>query len=532
MDLAFARMDLAAAPHRPTERVSARAATTVAVIWTAVLTALVIGPMAGRGWVLTLDWVTGPHTTYADRVLAGSSLPAGPIFFATAAALQWIAGAAVGWLVPATWLVLAGWAGSRIVTAPVAARLAGATAIVWNPFVHERLYAGQMATLAGYAILVALTASVLHPAGPRPWLRWGGWWAASSAASIQFLVIGAIPVVLVPLLAAPAGHRLAALRRSAAAAAVALAVTAAWLLPALGEAPNGGDSSTAAVFATRADPRLGLLAGTLLQRGFWRAAPAAPGVDGGTLPNLLAGAVFVVAACGWWLGRRREPAAAAGLALVAAIGWVLAWGPAGPLGPLHRVAVDHLGGAAAFREAGKFLALVPLVYAFGLAHATTMIGRSRRTTATALVVALVPIGLTPALAWGVGGRLAAVRYPPSWQDAAAVVADAPAASVAVLPFDAYVDPGFTGGRVVTHPAPAFFGPPVVVSDDPAIAGLGGSERTRRIAAALAGPSPRAGLAALGIHQLVITRPDPTFDPARAGFVRTFHRGDLSVWRHP
>ncbi|MDY7100916.1 MAG: hypothetical protein S0880_06980 [Actinomycetota bacterium] len=525
-----------AAPASPVTGATTTHRTLVAVVWSAVLTGVVIGPMAGRGWVVTLDWVVGPHTTFADRIGSGASLPAGPAFFAVAAAVDAVAGAAVGWLVPALWLVVAGWAGSRLVPTSLAARLAGATAVVWNPFVHERLYAGHVATLAGYALLVALVAALAHPGGERPWLRWGGWWAAASACSVQFLVIGAAPVAAVVLVVGP-GSFGARLRRMAAAAAVATTCTLAWLLPALADAPDGGDASTANAFTTRADPRLGLLVGTLLQRGFWRASPGAPGVDGSTAANVVAAAVAVAAIVGWWRARRLERPVATALAVVAVVGWVVAWGTGGPFGWAHRFVVDAVPGGAALREPGKFLALLAIASAYGLAHAadglTGALGRRRpgRLVGAALVVtSLAPIALTPGLAWGVGGRLAAVRYPAEWERAAAVIEDAAPGGVVVVPFDAYLDPGFTGGRVVTHPAPAFFGPAVVVSDDPRVPGLAGSDDTRRIAEALAGPAPVNDLGGLGIDRVLTTAAG--YDPAAAGFVPESRAGRAPVWRAP
>ena len=123
------------------------------VAWVGALTAVVIGPMAAKGWVLALDWVTGPRLSLRDHIFAGSSLPAGPLFWAAASVLHGIGGAAVGWLVPAVSLFVAGIGGSRLGGPTRIGRMAAATAYLWNPFVHERLYAGQVALLAGYALL-------------------------------------------------------------------------------------------------------------------------------------------------------------------------------------------------------------------------------------------------------------------------------------------------------------------------------------------------------------------------------------------
>ena len=512
------------------------------------LAAIVIGPMAQRGWVLLLDWVTGPRAGYGERVVAGDSLPAGPVFFGFAAALQWVFGAAVGWLLPWTCLVLAGVGAARLVGRSLAAQLTAATAYLWNPFVHERLYSGQLAVLLGYAVLpyVAHAAATSLTRRSRGGLACGLAWACAGAASLHFLVLGAVVVIAFWIAHAVTSRRLA-IGWLLSTTTVAASITAVWLLPIIGDAPQAGDARTIQAFATRPDPVLGLAGGVAAQRGFWRPSPGEPSSTNGWWWSATVGALGGAALVGLAVrGRREGHAVVLAVAIFAGVGWLLGQGGDGLVGPLFRTLAD-VPGFRIMREAGKFIALVSMAWAIGLGSfaetlfsrtpfAPTAVSRSRRSgSCTRLPVmafgfAALPVLLSPGLASGVGGRLAAVRYPSEWTALRAAVDSRPGGRVVVLPWLAYFDPGFTNHRVVKHPARAFFGRRAEVSDDADVAGLAPSTRSVSIAAALTASDGRA-LAVLGIGWVI--GPD-TPRPAAvrgAGFQIVFRRGGLALYQN-
>ncbi|MEZ5233640.1 MAG: hypothetical protein R2749_13190 [Acidimicrobiales bacterium] len=538
----------------PTVRPAAVADRLAPWAWSAALVAVIIGPMAGRGWVLTLDWVVGPRSAFWPQVLDRGALPAGPLFFAGAALLHLVAGAAVGWAVPATALLVAGRSAWHCGATTTWGRAAATTVAVWNPFVQERLYAGQPAMLAGYAATLGMAAALAHrdpagaapqPAGAAPqWRAFGKaglWWAAGAACSVQFAVLGAIVLVAV---APPAGARArrAVAGHVALATAIAATVTAGWLLAAGGEPPASGGSEAAVAFATRPDPRWGLLGGTLLQRGFWRVSPGAPGVVPHWWVDIAALAVLALAVAGGVVRWRRHRAAAVRLLVALGAAWVLSWGPLGPLGAGYRWVVATVPGGGAFREAGKFLAIVAALTAVlvgpavdrlratvpaglrgsrgaagaGGLHRVTGVAAAGAAVAAGLAAVLLPVGAAPGLAWGVGGRLAAVRYPAAWHDADRVIATARPGSVLVLPGSGYTDPGFTGGRVVANPATAFFGPAVRPGTDPDVPGVAPPAAVAGIEGALASPDPRRGLTDLGVDWVLELDADRT--GARSGLI--------------
>lgn len=571
-----------------------------AVAWSALLASVVIGPMAGRGWVLLLDWVTGPRVPLAENITRGGSLPAGPVFFGLAAAVRAVAGPAVGWLVPWLALVTAGIGGARLgarISPAPAPVLVSATAAAWNPFLHERLYAGQLAMVLGAALLPHVLCPLIDLCRPDDRsdrapargsgrsgpgragagaLRLGLVWALTAAATIQGAVFGAVAVAVAAVGVAaglvPRPQRRQMLAALVKATVVAVLLTGAWLLPRLGSAPEAGDASTVRAFATRPDPRLGYAGGAALQRGFWRPSPGEPSSDRGWWWPVAGVSLGLVAVAGLVDAARRppddrprngprpggrRPDRRAGPNRVPAViaagsgvtGWVLGMGPTGPTGALVRSLLE-LPGSGVMREAGKFLVLLVPTWCVGLAAAADALtrtvarasarvvalrpGRPGRPTArltparvagmvagmvAVVALAAAPVLLTPGLAGGVGGRLAAVRYPVAWEEFRAVIAAAPSTpgSVVVEPFAAYGDPGFTGGRIVRSPARAFFGRVALLSDDPVVAGLVPSPRTRAVAAALAAPDAGPRLARLGIGWVI--RPPVSADGVAPGAPR-------------
>jgi hypothetical protein len=203
---------------------------------------------------------------------------------------------------------------------------------------------------------------------------------------------------------------------------------------------------------------------------------------------------------------------------------------------LGRLAATVPGGGLV-RDGSRLLGLtVPLVVVLVAVAVDTVLERLPDEAGRVLVggvLALVPVTLMPDATWGVGGRLAAVAYPASYDDARTAVTSAPPGDVVSLPFVSYRAPGWNnGGRRVLDPLGRYLDRPVVVNDELVVSGtriVGEDPRAARVAEALAAGSPaeRAdALRAAGVSVLVLEEIEGYPVPAVSG--TTTLDGDLTV----
>jgi hypothetical protein len=534
-------------------------ATAVVTAWTVALVGVIVWPMASRGWMLLLDWTPGPRTEPFGALLDRSALPSGPLMYLLTGTVQTALGAAVGWLPFALALVALGLGASRLVTIvddgrgrgpllgpATLARLAAATAAVWNPFVYDRLYAGHLNVLLGCALLpylvhAAVAARSRLRAGWSAAVPTAAWWWAATAVTLHLFWVGLVLVCATT--ATHARHQpRAALRWGGTVVVVTVLGTLLWLAVTSGTVPVAGNADTRETFAPRADPHLGLTLTLAAQGGFWRTTPGHPGPPG-IVWTVSTGALWAVAAVG--AARARHSGAGptvAVLGIAAGAGLLAAHGTAGPLGPVFGAALDHLPGFGVMREPGKFLALVSLAVAVcfgqGVGLLAERAGRQGRWIAAALLA--VPLLGSAPLALGLDGRLTPSRFPASWTAARDAV-DAGDGPALLLPVGTYVDPGFTGGRIVAEPAAGWFGDQLVVADDPGVPGLSASDPLGAAAIELIGTAPRERLARAlhdaGFRQVVAvteagvsTVRDPVTGTDPVGFEAVLDDGSVVVWR--
>jgi hypothetical protein len=128
----------------------------------------------------------------------------------------------------------------------------------------------------------------------------------------------------------------------------------------------------------------------------------------------------------------------------------------------------------------------------------------------AAVAACLPLLVLPALAWGLGGRIATSTYPADWYAAAGQLDPAPARTL-FLPWHGYQPFPFTDGRTVATPAPAFF-PGSMLSSSAVEVGPLRSDSTSRQQAAMdelvaagGGPDFAGALSQLGVTRVALSR---------------------------
>jgi hypothetical protein len=441
------------------------------------LTIVVVAPLVRSGTLLLLDYGTypvGPHPQLDSSIWGFppglvTRAPVDIVLFAVFRGLDW------GWLrlLPFVLLAPLGWLGFRRLLGPNVVAVAAATTLfVINPWTDDRMSAGQVYLIVGYALL-PLLASMLLARSANPLTHavlTGLLIALLIALAPHFIFVTGLLVVvaLVVNLARRDWRRVTAI---GGALVTVVAVSVYWLIPALVYHPEALPVTNAdlAVFQTSSDPHFGLGLNVLGLYGFWRPGePLAKDAVSGW-PYLLL-AMLIVAGLGAWFARKHlhDRAKIAVLGVTAILAYFLALGDQGPTGGLFVQLYDHLPGFAIMREPEKFSALLALAYAtfFGLG-ASWIFTIARRGIARGLVVVLallIPCAYGFTTFWGFDGYATPSSYPASWAQANALMGGGDQPALA-LPWHLYLDFPWTQGRTVVNPMASYFTRPVISGDN-------------------------------------------------------------------
>jgi hypothetical protein len=447
-------------------------------LWFSVVAIAITAPLLGKGYLLLLDWPSGPELPRVPLLPLPSSgdLGSGTPFLAVLALLRSIHPYLPDKVLLVAPVVLGGVGMFRLVRSRFgvgsAAAAYGATLYVFNPFVADRYLAGHLFFLLAFALLPWALGPVLDllDEPSRGTSIYVGLWLLGLAA-LDVHVAGFY--VLLAVVAGVASRS----RRGAIEAAIGLGVGAAlcayWVLPSLFVAPGGGiGTADLAAYATR-PPGMGVLPTLAGLYGFWRDEFAGPAERIPTLYLLLVpilalsltGAIRVLAS-----ERRRR----AGVVLIAGavLGLLLAGGTSfPPTAGAFRWLFDNVTFFPIYREPQKFLALLVLAYAtfgaVGLEAVVTRDGRTARARswgASALAIC-VAIAYAYTLLWGFWGQVHLSRYPSDWARAEQIMEAEGPGRVLVLPWHLYAVLSFSDGRIVANPARSFFSREVIAGDN-------------------------------------------------------------------
>jgi hypothetical protein len=136
----------------------------------------------------------------------------------------------------------------------------------------------------------------------------------------------------------------------------------------------------------------------------------------------------------------------------------------------------------------------------------------------------------PDLAWGVGGKVTSVRYPPGWAAAAALI-NADPRPVAVLPPNGMRHYPWAGEAPILDPLPRWVSAEVLTTGDLVIGGQtvpGEGERARRVERMVLSGASAAELAAAGVGWVVVDGGGA--DAPRLALPVAHADGDLVVYR--
>lgn len=485
-------------------------------------------PLLPPGYLLLRDAVSTPRSYLTDAALGLSEAAprALPQDFAIALASHVLDGGVVVKVLLVAGLWAAGWGAARLAStvlpdAGVAGQCVAVTVAVWNPYVAERLLQGHWSLLVGYGCLPWVAAAVVRLRdGSGRWWPLPFWIALAGLTPTGLLLAAAVAVVSV--CAPGAGRRRVAVLGVAVGAAVVSALP--WLVAA---AVSGSLSVSPAAglpaFAARAEPGLGTLGSLAGLGGIWN-ADAVPSSRTTPFAAVATAVLLAVVLAGVWVVRRR-PAARPLLILAASAVLFPAVMATGPGLTVLDHTVRALPGLAVLRDGQKWVALALPGYAVAGAGTVLAVRRMSPAALGAVCCAALVAGL-PDLAFGVGGQMRAVQYPPGWAAAAAVI-NADPRPVAVLPPDSMRQFAWAGEAPVLDPLPRWVRAEVLSTGDLVISGTtvpGEGVRARAVQDLVMRGAPVSELAAAGVGWVVVEA-----DSAALDLPVAYRGDDLAVY---
>ena len=394
----------------------------VAPAYALALSLVVTAPLLAPGYLLLRDAVSTPRSYLSDAALGLSEAAprALPQDFAVALASHVVDGGVVVKALLVVGLWLAGWGAARLAAtvlpeAGVAGQFVAVTIAIWNPYVAERLLQGHWSLLVGYGCLpwVATTMLRLRTSDASPWAGVCAlvFWIALAGLTPTGLMLAA--TVAVACVFAPGSGRP---RWWCAGVGLGAAVLAAlpWLVAAaVAGSLSSSQAAGVAAFAARAEPGLGTLGSLASLGGIWN-AEAVP-ASRTTLFAVVAAVVLLgVVAVGLPVVLRRTRRGAAADPRGGRGGGARRDGhrtrnggrggddpdTARPRRGARRAEVGGAGGARLLASPAR--------------PPSSRCGTGCPAAATALVCCAALVATLPDLAWGVGGKVVAVHYPPGW----------------------------------------------------------------------------------------------------------------------
>jgi hypothetical protein len=153
--------------------------------------------------------------------------------------------------------------------------------------------------------------------------------------------------------------------------------------------------------------------------------------------------------------------------------------------------------------------------------------------ATALVCCAALMATLPDLAWGVGGKVVPVRYPPAWPAVSALIDNDPR-PVAVLPVDSMRRFRWAGDAPVLDPLPRWVRADVLTTGDLTIGGRtvpGEGDRARDAQRLLLAGAGEDRLAKAGVGWVVVESDWATgYSPPKLALPVAYHDRDLTLYR--
>ena len=373
----------------------------------------------------------------------------------------------------------------RLAQGATGARLYTIGLVTVNPWICDRLSAGQVGVIGGYAALpVALFLTLRFIDAPSRRLL--------ILTAITYTVVGAFDVhllyLLPPIVAIgliwrcatdkDVSHTYHRLVWCGALGVVVLLLALYWLIPALffGSPISQFTRTDLLNYATRTDPKFGVVFSTAALYGFWREIVATRiALTSWWILAIIVWTLTLIGFTHLWRERKSRWIAGAAattwlFALVISMGISFA-----ATRPLWLFLFEHVPGFAGLREPQKASAFLVIVYAYlGAIGVETILKkwpswRINNWVHPAVVVAAlvcVPLLAGAGEFRGLSGLLHTSEYPKSWYEAATYLQanNRDDGAVLFLPWHLYMPFPFTHNQTIANPAPVFF-PGRVISGD-------------------------------------------------------------------
>ncbi len=342
-----------------------------------------------------------------------------------------------------------------------------------NPFVAERLLAGQWLVLAGYAfapyVLTALQRVVVK-GDRKSWLQLAFLYALSPILSLHWWYM-ITPVIVITLLAhiKPWQHKHLSRKtaiKSLQYAAAFLLLHNYWLLSLASKQGEKVQQSDFSAFTTLGDPVYGVLLNVITLYGFWNDRVFLP--KDFFEPWLLIGVVFAaltVLGATAVLQRTPRKRSLVGTVLVAAIvpTIIVAIGyGSGVTRPIIDV-LQYLPGFTGMRDTAKYVGLLALITAVFAPLGIRTIANWEPKLGSSLPILMIAVIIVSmnGMAWGVRSQLTGADYPSGWYSVNNQLTEAPEGSRAlVLPWQGYLDVTFANNQYIANPSRVFFDIPI------------------------------------------------------------------------
>ncbi len=431
------------------------------------------------GYILLLDWVPGSYSTFPYQTFNNFfQSPSNLILFSLST-------------------LFSGWIIQKIILISLCFSLffvplyffpwkqykyaAYFTAIFFaiNPFVYERLLAGQWRVLAGYVCLFPLfyylfqfsrDNSLRSALGVFTTLLFTGIW------SIHFLAIGIVVTALylaMHFMCQFSTRRntnlYQGLKNICLGSLLFLLVSLYWIIPLCIYGSNqleGFGSEDYSAFSTVRDPNIGTVLNVLTLRGFW-ATDEAWGEQfkhpGDTAPVFYSGFIVLLLLVGvGWCELRKDISARFernSLLVIFVLATIFATGiSAYGLWQINYLLLEHVPFWSGFRDAQKWVGVLAVVYALfagvGIASLIDRFTRYKFTMAACSL--LIALAISPYQLFGLSGQVQPVWYPTEWSEVDMILKQEENCTAVFLPWHQYYAVAWNNGQLSGNPAQRAF----------------------------------------------------------------------------